>query len=113
MSEAGAGSDVISMSLKAERRGDRYVLNGDQVLDHQRARTPTCWWSTPRPTPGAASRGVTAFIVEKRVRGLLLPPRSSTSSGMRGSDTGELVFDGLRGAGRERAWAPRTAAPAS
>ncbi len=58
MSEAGSGSDVISMRLRAERDGDRYVLNGDQVLDHQRARTPTPWWSTPRPSrrrPAGAS----------------------------------------------------------
>ena len=90
MSEAGAGSDVVSMALRAERRGDHYVLNGAK------------YWITNGPTadvlvvyaktdPAAGSNGITAFLVEKAMQGF------STSAhfdklGMRGSDTAELVF---------------------
>ena len=51
MSEPGAGSDVVSMRLRADKKGDRYILNGTQAVDHQRPCTPTRWWSTPRPGP--------------------------------------------------------------
>jgi isovaleryl-CoA dehydrogenase len=55
MSEAGAGSDVVSMKLKAEKKGDRYVLNGTKFWITN-APMPMCWWSMPRP----AGRGIRA-----------------------------------------------------
>ncbi len=91
MSEAGAGSDVVSMKLRAEKKGDRYVLNG------------TKFWITNGPDadvlvvyaktdPEAGARGITAFVVESGWKGF------STSAhfdklGMRGSNTAELIFE--------------------
>jgi len=93
MSEAGAGSDVVSMKLRAEKRGESYILNG------------TKFWITNGPDadvlvvyaktdPAAGSKGITAFLVEKTMNGF------STSAhfdklGMRGSNTAELVFDNV------------------
>jgi isovaleryl-CoA dehydrogenase len=93
MSEAGAGSDVVSMALRAEKRGASYVLNG------------TKYWITNGPDadvlvvyaktdPAAGSKGITAFIVERTMPGF------STSAhfdklGMRGSNTAELIFDNV------------------
>ena len=92
MSEAGSGSDVMSMRLKAERRGDVFMLNG------------TKFWITNAPhadllvvyartDPEAGSRGVSAFLVEKGLKGFSVSPKLD-KMGMRGSDTAELVFDG-------------------
>jgi isovaleryl-CoA dehydrogenase len=91
MSEAGAGSDVMSMSLKAERRGDRYVLNGGKfwITNAPHADVLVVYAKT---TPGAASRGVTAFIVERGFEGFSAAQKLD-KLGMRGSDTGELVFE--------------------
>jgi isovaleryl-CoA dehydrogenase len=91
MSEAGAGSDVVSMTLRAEKKSDRHVLNG------------TKYWITNGPDadvlvvyaktdPGAGAKGITAFLIEKTMTGF------STSGhfdklGMRGSNTAELVFE--------------------
>ena len=93
MSEAGAGSDVVSMALRAERRNGHYLLNG------------TKYWITNGPDadvlvvyaktdPAAGSKGITAFLVEKTMKGF------STSLhfdklGMRGSNTAELIFDNV------------------
>ncbi len=93
MSEAGAGSDVVAMSLRAERKNDRYVLNG------------TKYWITNGPDadvlvvyaktdPSAGSKGITAFLIEKSMTGF------STSVhfdklGMRGSNTAELIFENV------------------
>ncbi|MGE3141793.1 MAG: isovaleryl-CoA dehydrogenase [Hyphomonadaceae bacterium] len=87
MSEAGAGSDVVSMRLKAERRGDRWVLNG------------TKFWITNAPhadvlvvyakTDGGA---ITAFLIEKGFKGFSVSKKLD-KMGMRGSDTAELVFE--------------------
>jgi isovaleryl-CoA dehydrogenase len=55
MSETGAGSDVVSMRLKAEKKGDRYVLNGSKMWITN-GPAPTCWWSTPRPIRRAGPR---------------------------------------------------------
>ena len=90
MSEAGAGSDVVSMTLRADKKNDRYILNG------------TKYWITNGPDadvlvvyaktdPSAGSKGITAFLIEKSMTGF------STSAhfdklGMRGSNTAELVF---------------------
>jgi isovaleryl-CoA dehydrogenase len=90
MSEAGAGSDVMSMSLKAEHRGDRYVLNGGKfwITNAPHADVLVVYAKT---TPGAASRGVTAFIVERGFEGFSAAQKLD-KLGMRGSDTGELIF---------------------
>jgi isovaleryl-CoA dehydrogenase len=91
MSEAGAGSDVLSMGLKAERRGERYVLNGTKfwITNAPHADTVVVYAKT---APGETSRGVTAFIIEKDFEGFSCS-RKLDKFGMRGSDTGELVFD--------------------
>ena len=90
MSEAGSGSDVVSMRLKASRQGDRYVLNG------------TKFWITNAPEAdvfvvyaktdmAAGSKGITAFLIEKGMKGFSVS-RKLDKMGMRGSDTAELVF---------------------
>jgi len=93
MSEAGAGSDVVSMKLRAEKRNDRYVLNG------------TKYWITNGPDadvlvvyaktdPDAGSKGITAFLVEKDMAGFSAGPHFY-KLGMRGSNTCELVFENV------------------
>ena len=91
MSEAGAGSDVIGMKLRADRRGDRYVLNGTKfwITNAPHADTLVVYAKTD---PEGASRGVTAFLVEKSFKGFSVS-RKLDKLGMRGSDTGELVFE--------------------
>ncbi|WP_417587165.1 isovaleryl-CoA dehydrogenase [Pararhodobacter oceanensis] len=91
MSEAGAGSDVVSMSLRAEKRNDRFVLNGTKywITNGPDADTLVVYAKTD---PEAGSRGITAFLIEKSMAGF------STSKhfdklGMRGSNTAELVFE--------------------
>ncbi|MFZ4806309.1 MAG: isovaleryl-CoA dehydrogenase [Hyphomicrobiaceae bacterium] len=91
MSEPGAGSDVVSMQLRAEKRGDRYVLNGTKM------------WITNGPggdvlvvyaktDPDAGPKGITAFIIEKGFKGFRVAQKLD-KLGMRGSNTGELVFE--------------------
>ncbi|WP_371036690.1 isovaleryl-CoA dehydrogenase [Rhodosalinus sp. FB01] len=91
MSEAGAGSDVVGMKLAAEKRNDRYVLNG------------TKYWITNGPDadvlvvyaktdPEAGSKGITAFLVKKDMKGFSTSPHFD-KLGMRGSNTAELVFE--------------------
>ena len=91
MSEAGAGSDVVGMKLGAEKRNDRYILNG------------TKYWITNGPDadvlvvyaktdPEAGSRGITAFLIERAFAGFSAGPHFD-KLGMRGSNTGELVFE--------------------
>ncbi|MDQ2860684.1 MAG: isovaleryl-CoA dehydrogenase [Pseudomonadota bacterium] len=91
MSEAGAGSDVISMQLRADLRGDRYVLNGAKfwITNAPHADVVVVYAKTD---PENASRGVTAFIVEKNFAGFSCSKKLD-KIGMRGSDTGELVFE--------------------
>ena len=91
MSEAGSGSDVISMRLRAEKRGDRYVLNGTKfwITNAPHADTLVVYAKTD---PDAASRGVTAFLIEKDFPGYRCAQKLD-KLGMRGSDTGELVFE--------------------
>ncbi|TAN71850.1 MAG: isovaleryl-CoA dehydrogenase, partial [Magnetospirillum sp.] len=90
MSEPNAGSDVVSMKLKAEKKGDRYILNGSKM------------WITNGPDADvivvyaktdvtAGSRGITAFLVEKTFKGFSVAQKLD-KLGMRGSNTGELVF---------------------
>ncbi|HEY1243806.1 MAG TPA: isovaleryl-CoA dehydrogenase [Hyphomicrobiaceae bacterium] len=91
MSEAGAGSDVVSMKLRADKKGDGYVLNG------------TKFWITNGPCadvlvvyaktePAAGPRGITAFLIERGFKGFSTAQKLD-KLGMRGSDTGELIFD--------------------
>jgi isovaleryl-CoA dehydrogenase len=91
MSEAGSGSDVVSMRLKAERRGDRYVLNGTKfwITNAPHADTLVVYAKTD---PEASARGITAFLIEKGFRGFHVSQKLD-KMGMRGSDTGELVFE--------------------
>ena len=93
MSEAGAGSDVVSMSLRAEKKNDRFVLNGTKywITNGPDADTLVVYAKTD---PAAGARGITAFLVEKSMTGF------STSAhfdklGMRGSNTAELVFENV------------------
>jgi isovaleryl-CoA dehydrogenase len=90
MSEPNAGSDVVSMSLRADKKGDRYVLNGAKM------------WITNGPCadvlvvyaktdPKAGPRGITAFLIEKGFKGFSTAQKLD-KMGMRGSDTGELIF---------------------
>ncbi|MEH6774918.1 MAG: acyl-CoA dehydrogenase family protein, partial [Cereibacter changlensis] len=92
MSEAGAGSDVVSMKLRAEKRNGHYRLSG------------TKYWITNGPDadvlvvyaktdPEAGSKGITAFLIEKGMAGFSTGPHFD-KLGMRGSNTGELIFDG-------------------
>jgi isovaleryl-CoA dehydrogenase len=91
MSESGAGSDVISMQLRAEKRGDHYVLNGAKFWITNGPHTDVVVVYA-KTTPEAGSRGVTAFLVEKGTKGFSCS-RKLDKIGMRGSDTGELVFE--------------------
>src|SRR3954470_21845699 len=86
MSEPGAGSDVVGMRLKAERRGDRYILNGNKM------------WITNGPDANVlviyaktSDKGISAFLVEKGMRGFSTAQKLD-KLGMRGSNTCELVF---------------------
>ncbi|MEI9988447.1 MAG: isovaleryl-CoA dehydrogenase [Rhizomicrobium sp.] len=90
MSEAGAGSDVVSMKLKAERKGDRFVLNGTKmwITNGPHADTLVVYAKTD---PAAGPRGMTAFLIEKTFKGFSHAPKLD-KLGMRGSDTAELVF---------------------
>jgi isovaleryl-CoA dehydrogenase len=90
MSEAGAGSDVVSMKLRAEKKGDRYVLNGTKmwITNGPHADVLVVYAKTD---PEAGPRGITAFLVEKAFKGFSAAPKLD-KLGMRGSDTSELVF---------------------
>ena len=91
MSEAGAGSDVVSMKLRAEKRNDRYLLNGTKywITNGPDADTLVVYAKTD---PEAGSKGITAFIVEKTMRGFSTS-RHFDKLGMRGSNTAELIFE--------------------
>ena len=91
MSEPGAGSDVVSMQLRAEKRGDRYVLNGTKmwITNAHYAETMVVYAKTD---PAAGSRGITAFIVERGFKGFRAAQKLD-KLGMRGSPTSELVFE--------------------
>ena len=91
MSEPGAGSDVVSMRTRAEKKGDRYILNGTKmwITNGPIAETLVVYAKTD---PAAGARGMTAFIVEKGFTGFSTAQKLD-KLGMRGSDTGELVFE--------------------
>ncbi len=90
MSEAGAGSDVISMTLRADKKGDRYILNGSKfwITNGPQADTVIVYAKT---NPDAGARGITAFLIEKDFSGFSTAQKLD-KLGMRGSETGELVF---------------------
>ena len=90
MSEPNAGSDVVSMTTRAERKGDRYVLNGAKmwITNGPVAETLVVYAKTD---PAAGARGITAFIIERGMKGFS-PGVKLDKLGMRGSDTSELIF---------------------
>lgn len=91
MSEVGAGSDVVGMRLRAERRGDRFVLNGSKmwITNGHYADTLVVYAKTD---PSAGPRGITAFLIEKGFKGFR-PAQKLDKLGMRGSPTSELLFE--------------------
>jgi isovaleryl-CoA dehydrogenase len=91
MSEPGAGSDVVSMRTRADKRGDRYVLNGNKfwITNGPEAETLVVYAKTD---PDAGPRGITAFLIEKGMKGFSTHQKLD-KLGMRGSDTCELVFE--------------------
>ena len=91
MSEPGAGSDVVSMKLRAEKRNDRYVLNGSKmwITNGPDADVLVVYAKTD---PEAGARGITAFLVERGFAGFSTAPKLD-KLGMRGSNTCELVFE--------------------
>ncbi len=91
MSEAGAGSDVVGMKLRAEKRNDRYLLNGTKywITNGPDADTLVVYAKTD---PEAGSKGITAFLIEKTMKGFSTSPHFD-KLGMRGSNTAELVFE--------------------
>ncbi|PWK75694.1 isovaleryl-CoA dehydrogenase [Aminobacter sp. AP02] len=93
MSESGSGSDVVSLRLKAEKRNDRFVLNGSKmwITNGPDADTLVVYAKTD---PDRKSRGITAFIIERTMKGFSVAQKLD-KLGMRGSNTGELVFDNV------------------
>ncbi|HYL33348.1 MAG TPA: isovaleryl-CoA dehydrogenase [Stellaceae bacterium] len=91
MSETGAGSDVVAMATRAEKKGDRYLLNGSKmwITNGTEADTLVVYAKTD---PAAAARGITAFLVEKGMKGFRVAQKLD-KLGMRGSPTAELVFE--------------------
>ncbi len=91
MSEPEAGSDVVSMKLKADKRGDKYILNGTKfwITNAPQANTLIVYAKTDMD---AGSKGITAFLVENDFPGFSVAQKLD-KLGMRGSETGELVFD--------------------
>ena len=91
MSESGSGSDVVSMKLRAEKRNDRFILNGNKmwITNGPDADTLVVYAKTD---PGAGVKGITAFLVEKSMTGFSTAQKLD-KLGMRGSNTCELVFE--------------------
>ncbi len=91
MSEPGAGSDVVSMRTRAEKRGDRFILNGSKmwITNGPEADTLVVYAKTD---PMAGARGITAFLIERGMKGFR-PAQKLDKLGMRGSPTSELVFE--------------------
>ncbi len=93
MSEPGSGSDVVSMKLRAEKKNDRFVLNGSKmwITNGPDAGTLVVYAKTD---PDRKSRGITAFLIEKTMTGFSVAQKLD-KLGMRGSNTGELVFENV------------------
>ena len=94
MSEAGAGSDVVSMKLRAEKRNDHYRLNGNKywITNGPDADTLVVYAKTD---PDGGSKGITAFLIEKDMVGFSTSPHFD-KLGMRGSNTAELIFEDVQ-----------------
>src|SRR5467141_2549586 len=91
MSEPDAGSDVVSMRLRADKRGDRYILNGTKLwITNGHAADTLVVYAKTRPDAGP--RGITAFLIESGFKGFR-PAQKLDKLGMRGSPTSELVFE--------------------
>ena len=101
MSEPNAGSDVVSMKMRADFKGDRYVLNGTKMWI---TNGPDCDTLVvyAKTDPQMGARGMTTFIVEKGMKGFSVAQKLD-KLGMRGSHTGELVFQDVEVPSRERA----------
>ncbi|HEY5817068.1 MAG TPA: isovaleryl-CoA dehydrogenase [Mesorhizobium sp.] len=93
MSESGSGSDVVSLRLRAEKRNDRYILNGTKmwITNGPDASTLVVYAKTD---PEKGSRGITAFVIESSSPGFSVAQKLD-KLGMRGSNTGELVFENV------------------
>jgi isovaleryl-CoA dehydrogenase len=93
MSESGSGSDVVSMRLRADKKNDRYVLNGTKmwITNGPDANTLVVY---AKSDPERKSRGITAFLIEKTMPGFSVAQKLD-KLGMRGSNTGELVFENV------------------
>lgn len=93
MSEAGAGSDVTSMKLRAEKKGNKYILNGTKmwITNGPDADVIVVYAKT---NPQLKDKGITAFLVEKNSPGFKVAQKLD-KLGMRGSNTGELVFENV------------------
>ncbi len=93
MSEAGAGSDVVSMNLRADKRNDHYRLNGSKywITNGPDADTLVVYAKTD---PDVGSKGITAFIIERSMTGFSTGPHFD-KLGMRGSNTAELIFENV------------------
>lgn len=93
MSESGAGSDVTSMRCKAEKKGNKYILNGTKmwITNGPDADVLVVYAKT---NPELKDKGITAFIVEKGMKGFSVAQKLD-KLGMRGSHTGELVFENV------------------
>ena len=93
MSEPGAGSDVTSMKLRAEKKGNKYILNGTKmwITNGPDADTLVVYAKT---NPELKDKGITAFIIEKDYKGFSVAQKLD-KFGMRGSHTGELVFENV------------------
>jgi len=119
MSEAGAGSDVVSMQLKAEKKGDYYVLNGTKfwitngpdadtlVVRFTKIETSLeknnflKVYAKTNPNASMAQHGITAFLVERETEGFSTGQKLD-KLGMRGSNTGELIFENCKIPGKRR-----------
>ena len=94
MSETGAGSDVVSMKLRADLDGEEYVLNGNKmwITNGPDADVLVVYAKTDKK---AQSRGITAFVIEREFEGFSTGQKLD-KLGMRGSNTGELIFQNCR-----------------
>lgn len=93
MSEPGSGSDVVSMKLRAEKKGNKFILNGNKmwITNGPDADTLVVYAKTE---PELKQKGVTAFIIEKGMKGFSTAQKLD-KMGMRGSNTCELIFDNV------------------
>ncbi len=91
MSEPGSGSDVVSMRTKAEKKGSKYILNGNKMWITNGPIADTLFVYA-KTDPGAGAKGITSFLIEKGFKGFRTAQKLD-KLGMRGSDTGELIFE--------------------